>query len=153
MEDKIIANLKWPPELKNNIITMDSSYQPSGNVHLMSVKGFLFYSNPMSSYGGNLSQLTPQDFLLISLSSCQFLTFYSLAVKARLGLIYYEDNSEMFLGGNKIKFSEKIVLDLKMKFNETQKHDKVLELCHKAYKYCIIGNSIKTNIEFKLEII
>ena len=48
------------------------------------------------------------------------MTFYSIAVKAKLGLIYYEDNSELFLAGDKIKFAEKILLNLKMKFEAPQ---------------------------------
>jgi len=152
MEDKFTANLQWPPE-ESEIKTIDQTYLPTGNVHQLTVKNFSFYSNPGAIYGGDSSQLNPEDLLLCSLSSCQFMTFFALAAKSRMGLNYYEDNSELFLGGDKIKFAEKIVLNLKMKFETHQEHEKVLELCHKAHKYCIIGNSIKAEILFNLELV
>lgn len=152
IENTIKANLIWPPA-ETSLKTNKSEFEPKGSTHLISLKGFSFYSNPIPSYGGDESQLTPEDFFLISLSSCQFMTFFSIAGKAKLGLIYYEDNSELFLGGDKIKFVEKIVLNLKMKFEEKPEVEKIIELCHKAHKYCIIGNSIKSEVEFRVEII
>lgn len=152
MEIKYTSKLTWPPKA-SEIKPIDQNYQPKGNAHLINVKDFSFYSNPTSEYGGDDAQLNPEDLLVSALSSCFFMTFFAIANKAKLGLSYYENESELFLGGEKAKFAERIVLNLKMKFDNPAEHDKVLELCHKAHKYCIIANSIKAELQFNLELI
>jgi len=143
------AKLLWPP-VSNEIKTIDSSFEAKGNVHLINVKGFSFYSNASSEYGGDDSQLNPEDLLASSVSSCFFLTFFAIANKAKLGLNSYESNVELYVGGERAKSVEKVVFNLKMKFDSEQDNAKVLELCQKAHKYCIIANSLKAELEINL---
>lgn len=145
------VKLVWPPS-EGEIKTIDNSYVPQGNVHLLSPKGFSFYSNASSAHGGNDDLLNPEDLLASSVSSCFFLTFFAITGKARLGLTRYESNVELFLGGDKAKFVEKVVFNLKLKFDTNPEREKVLDICGKAHKYCIIANSLKAELSFNVEI-
>lgn len=145
------VKLVWPPS-EGEIKTIDTNIAPQGNVHLLTPKGFSFYSNGSSAHGGNDELLNPEDLLASSVSSCFFLTFFAIANKARLGLTKYESNVELFLGGDKAKFVEKVVFNLKMKFETPQEKTKVLDICGKAHKYCVIANTLKAELSFNLEI-
>lgn len=151
MTAQITANLKWPAE--GTVKLIDTNHKPEGNTHLLSVKDFSFHSNPTSDYGGNDALLNPEDLLLSALSSCFFMTFFAIANKARIGLLAYECNSELFLAGDKVKFAEKIVLNLNLKLEAPQEKEKILDICQKAHKYCIIANSIKSELEFNINFV
>ncbi|MFN8674238.1 MAG: OsmC family protein [Candidatus Sericytochromatia bacterium] len=143
------AKLIWPPS-KDKIQPIDTSWEPQGNAHLLNVKGASFYANPSSTYGGDDSQLNPEDLLASSISSCFFMTFFAIANKAKIGLKSYESNVEVHVGGEKVKSAEKIVFNLKMDCESNPEKDKLMELCQKAHKYCIIANSVKAELEFVL---
>lgn len=146
------TTLKWPAE-KQEVKIIDANHNPEGKTHLLSTKGYSFYASSTSEHQGDDSLLNPEDMLINALSSCFFMTFHAIATKARLGLQSYECNSELFLDGEKVKHISKIVLNLNLKFESAQDKEKVLQICEKAHKYCIIANSIKAEIVYNVELI
>ncbi|GIW23039.1 MAG: redox protein OsmC [Candidatus Sericytochromatia bacterium] len=150
MESNFKVKLVWPVD-KNNLKHKDYSNELADNTNLVETNEHTFLVS--SGLVGNSETLNPEVLLLSALSSCHFMTFYSIANKARLGLRYYEDNSELFLEGDKIKFASKINLNVKMKFNTDVTKEKVLEIHEKAHKYCIVANSIKAQVNVNVEIL
>jgi organic hydroperoxide reductase OsmC/OhrA len=141
--------LKWPVE-KQEIKLIDTNHNPEGKTHLLQTKDFSFYASSTSEHQGDDTLLNPEDMLINALSSCFFMTFHAIATKARLGLLSYECDSELFLDGEKVKHISKIVLNLKLKFETEPEKEKILQICEKAHKYCIIANSIKAEIVYNL---
>lgn len=144
--------LKWPAQ-KQEIKLIDTNHNPEGKTHLLQTKDFSFYASSTSEHQGDDSLLNPEDMLINALSSCFFMTFHAIATKARLGLVSYECNSELFLDGEKVKYISKIVLNLNLKFETDQEKEKILQICEKAHKYCIIANSIKAEISYNVNLI
>jgi organic hydroperoxide reductase OsmC/OhrA len=150
MENSFKSKLVWPVD-KSNLKHKNYSDELPDNTNLLETNGHTFLS--ASGLGGASETLNPEVLLLSALSSCHFMTFLAIANKARLGLKYYEDNSELFLEGDKVKSAKKIVLNVKMKFDTEVSKEKALEIHEKAHKYCIIANSIKAEVNVNVEIL
>jgi len=93
MESNFKSRLVWPAD-KNELKQKSYSSELLDNTNLIETNGHTFLSS--SGLGGSSETLNPEVLLLSALSSCHFMTFYAIANKARLGLKYYEDNSELF---------------------------------------------------------
>jgi len=144
------SRLVWPVD-KSQLNNKLYSDELPETANLLETNGHTFISS--SGLSGTSETLNPEVLLLSALSSCHFMTFLSISNKARLGLRYYEDNSELFLEGDKIKSASKIVLNVKMKFDTEVTKEKALEIHQKAHKYCIIANSIKAEVDVNVEIL
>jgi organic hydroperoxide reductase OsmC/OhrA len=105
---------------------------------------------PVSSapeYAGNAAHWNPEDMLGTALATCHMLTFLALAAKTKLEVKHYEDKAEAILDTlEKVTRVTEIHLKPTIRVAKGTDAAKVVELFHKAHKYCFVGNSITSKI-------
>lgn len=97
----------------------------------------------------------PEQMFAASLASCHMQTFLLLAAKKRLVVESYEDTAIAFLSKNEegLFFIEKTTLNPKVVFSGDKRVTaETLQAMHdKAHHHCFIANSIRCEVEIKLE--
>ena len=118
-------------------------------------KGVLF-SEGLSSFevatppqfpGGHEGIWSPEHLYVASAEICLMTTFLSIAEKSRLEFVEYSSEAV----GTLEKTAEgmlmtKIVIRPKVVINDEAKKDRTLLLLEKSEKYCLIANSMKTEV-------
>ena len=136
---------KYPLTLAWTGNTLDGSYDRNAT---LSNPGKL--SIPVSSapeYAGDPARWNPEDLLGSALATCHMLTFLALAAKARLEVTAYDDRAEAILDTvEKVTSITEIHLSPRIRVARGTDAAKVVELFHKAHKYCFVANSIKCKV-------
>ena len=103
-------------------------------------------SIPVSSapeYKGNPARWNPEDLLGAALATCHMLTFLALCAKAKVRVVKFEDHAEAVLDTvDKVTRITKVFLRPVIRVPKGTSAGKVVELYHKAHKYCFIANSV-----------
>ncbi|MBI3131856.1 MAG: OsmC family protein [Acidobacteria bacterium] len=98
-------------------------------------------------YAGDPTRWNPEDLLGSALATCHMLTFLALAAKARLEVTAYDDRAEAILDTvEKVTSITEIRLSPSIRVAKGTDAAKVVELFHKAHKYCFVANSIKCKV-------
>lgn len=101
---------------------------------------------PMSDPAG----VDPEEALIASLSSCHMLYFLAFAAKKGFAIEYYVDNAvgEMAKREDGKSWMSKITLrpDVKFVGDKLPTAEEIDDLHHAAHSYCIIGNSLKSEV-------
>lgn len=98
-------------------------------------------------YAGNPGRWNPEDLLGSALATCHMLTFLALASKARIEVKAYEDKAEAVLDTvEKITKVTEIHLNPTIRVAPGTDAGKVVDLFHKAHKYCFVANSITCTV-------
>ncbi|MDD3799937.1 MAG: OsmC family protein [Novosphingobium sp.] len=101
---------------------------------------------PMSDPAG----IDPEEALIASLSSCHMLYFLAFAAKKGFAIEYYVDNAvgEMAKREDGKSWMSKITLrpDVKFVGDKLPTAEEIDDLHHAAHSYCIIGNSLKSEV-------
>lgn len=131
--------------------TPDFDYKTFDRTHTWQFSGGqTIQGSSAPAYYGNPALANPEEGLIAALSSCQMLTFLSIAALKGFVVERYEDEAVGELGKNeqgKMMVS-KIILRPKVSFAGDKVPDaKSLEDIHqKAHKNCFIANSLLTGV-------
>ena len=140
MTDSHPAQLAW----KGN--TLQPDYSRSAE---LSKPGGLA-AIPVSSlpaFGGSAERWNPEDLLAGALAHCHMLTFLALAAKARVEVLGYEDRAEATLvTEERVSRVGRILLQPTIRVAPGTDPGKVEELFQKAHKYCVIANTISSEV-------
>ena len=103
-------------------------------------------SIPVSSapeYAGDALRWNPEDLLGSALATCHMLTFLALCAKAKVEIKDYEDHAEAVLDTvDKVTRITKVHLRPIIRVPRGTSMAKVVDLFHKAHKYCFVANSV-----------
>lgn len=101
-------------------------------------------------FGGPKGYLSPEDLFVASVNSCIMTSFLYFSEKKKVKIESYESEAigRLSKGIKGFYFSEiEIKLDVKAEMESEQ--EKVHRLIDTAKKYCLISNSIKTQVKLK----
>ena len=134
------ASLTWTGN------TLDPSYTRSGE--LAKPEGLA--AIPVSSiplFGGDGARWNPEDLLAGALATCHMLTFLALAAKTQLAVLGYQDHTEVTMDTiDRVSKVVRVALRPTITVAPGTDVAKLEELFHKAHKYCIIANSITSEV-------
>ena len=101
---------------------------------------------PVSSapeFKGNPARWNPEDLLGTALATCHMLTFLALCSKAKVEVTHFEDHAEAILDTvDKVTRITEVRLRPVIRVPRGTSAVKVVELYHKAHKYCFVANSV-----------
>ena len=104
-------------------------------------------ATPPQFPGGHEGIWSPEHLFVASAEICLMTTFLSIAEKSRLEFVEYSSEAV----GTLEKTAEgmvmtKIVIKVKVVISDEAKRDRTLLLLEKSEKYCLISNSMKTEV-------
>jgi peroxiredoxin-like protein len=107
-------------------------------------------ATPVQFPGGHAGIWSPEHLFVASAEVCLMTTFLSLAEKARLEFIGYRSKAMGTLEKTEAGFwMTQIVITPTVVISEESKKEKALNLLEKAEKYCLISNSMKTEVRIE----
>jgi len=143
----------YPAALAWSGNTLDPSY--SRSAELSKPQGLA--AIPVSSlpvYGGSAERWNPEDLLAGTLAHCHMLTFLALAAKARVEVLGYADRAEATLvTEDRVSRVGRILLQPTIRVAAGTSAAKVEELFHKAHKYCVIANSVTSEVAMEPRVV
>jgi len=101
-------------------------------------------------FGGYEGFATPEDLFTASIATCLMLTFETVCKKMGIDFQSFECECESTLEEiDGREMMTKVVIKPKVKGSEVRKLEKALKL---AKKYCLVTNSIKSEVVFEPEV-
>jgi organic hydroperoxide reductase OsmC/OhrA len=96
---------------------------------------------------GHPQKLNPEQLLLVSVSSCQLLSFLAIAARARVQVLEYDDRAEAEMPEDvkPIRLT-KLTLRPRIVVGPGVKIERVLKFTELAHKQCYIANSLSTEV-------
>ena len=96
---------------------------------------------------GNPDLLNPEQLLLAAASSCQALSFFAVAARARIDVVSYIDEAEGIMpeDDRPVRVTE-IVLRPRIVIAGDVDEERVRHCVHLAHEQCFIANSVKSDI-------
>lgn len=118
-----------------------------GVITARDVKDSIHVATPAAFAGGVPDMWSPEHLFLSSLSSCFMTTYLAIAEKRRLSITHFECNAtgEIHLVEGHLEFKT-ISLFPKIYVAKEEELSIANEVMLKAYKHCIIANSIKLQL-------
>jgi len=108
----------------------------------------------LAKFGGSAERWNPEDLLAGTLSLCHMLTFLALAAKARVEVRGYRDAPEATLvTEDRVSRIGGIRLQPVITVAPGSDRAKVEELFHKAHKYCVIANSVTSEVAMEPRVV
>ena len=131
--------------------TPDFEYKTFDRTHIWRFSGGeTVRGSSAPAYFGDPALVNPEEGLVAALSSCQMLTFLSIAALKGLVIERYEDNAagELSKNDQNRMFVSKITLRPRVVFGGATPPDAgtLAELHQQAKKRCFVGNSLLTEI-------
>lgn len=121
--------------------TLDPDYCRDALAQAPTKQGIPVSSAP--EYKGNPARWNPEDLLGAALATCHMLTFLALCSKAKVEVLHFEDQAEAILDTvDKVTRITEVHLRPIIRVPRGTSAPKVVELYHKAHKYCFIANSV-----------
>ncbi len=107
---------------------------------------------PAPQFGGKEGILNPEEMLVGSVNACLMLTLFYFLKKNNIEIESYESQAVGTLekGPSGFRFT-KIEVSAKINLKDPTQKEKVQELTTLAKKYCLISNSLTTDVEYVLE--
>jgi organic hydroperoxide reductase OsmC/OhrA len=105
-------------------------------------------------FRGDPALLNPEQLLVIAASSCQMLEFLSIAARARVDVLEYEDAAEGTMSEEvtPARFTS-IVLRPRIVVAAGVDPAQIAAFCEQAHHGCYIANSLRTEIAVEPEIV
>jgi len=110
-------------------------------------------------YKGDPDLLNPEELFVSAVSSCQMLTYLSLADRAGIRIVSYTDEaigtletSEHPASGRKVLRMSRVVLRPRIEIASGGDAAKARELVDKAHRYCFIANSVNSELATEAEV-
>jgi organic hydroperoxide reductase OsmC/OhrA len=121
--------------------TLDPDYSRDALAQSPSKPGIPVSSAP--EFKGSTAHWNPEDMLGAALATCHMLTFLALCSKARVEVLHFEDHAEAILDTvDKVTRITEVHLRPVIRVPRGTSAAKVVELYHKAHKYCFVANSV-----------
>jgi organic hydroperoxide reductase OsmC/OhrA len=99
------------------------------------------------AFRGDGQLLNPEQLLVASASSCQLLEFLTLAAKARVDVLEYDDEAEGTMDeSDEPARIQRIVLRPRIRVAPGPPREKVERLVRLAHDYCYVANSLRSEI-------
>jgi organic hydroperoxide reductase OsmC/OhrA len=96
---------------------------------------------------GNPQKLNPEQLLVVAASSCQLLSFLAVAARARVQVLYYDDQAEAEMPeGDEPMRLTKITLRPRIVVGPGVKEERVMRFVQMAHEQCYIANSLRTEV-------
>jgi len=117
------------------------------------LRGTLCCSRPIQRSVGRLSTSNPEQLVVLAAASCQLLSFLSVAARARLDVVAYEDDAEGVMpeGDHPVRLT-RIVLRPRIVLAAGPTEQRVRHLVDVAHRECYIANSLHTDIDVQAQI-
>src|SRR5688572_30247478 len=111
-------------------------------------KGVVHVAMP-PAFGGEGKPWTPEHFFLASISSCFMTTFLAISKKSGFEMadLKCDVSGRVEMAEGKYKFTQIDVFP-KIYINSEEQRPKVFMLLEKTHKYCLIANSINSEINY-----
>lgn len=140
MADAVPANLEWTGSTADPGYRRDAELTKPGGAAAIPVSA-------LPVFGGDGSRWNPEDLLAGALAHCQMLTFLALAAKVGLDVRGYRDLPEAEMV-TQDRISRVGTIRLRPAITVAPGTDpaKVEEMFRKAHKYCVIANSVTTEV-------
>ena len=105
-------------------------------------------------YRGDPTKLNPEELFLASLASCQMMTYVSLATRAGIEVLAYEDHAEatLAMADRRMRVTE-VQLRPRITISATSDEDKARSLVDSAHDGCFIANSVSCAVRAEAEIV
>src|SRR5262245_52518976 len=105
-------------------------------------------------FRGDPTLLNPEQLVVIAASSCQMLEFLSIAARARVDVLEYEDAAEGTMSEEvtPARFTS-IVLRPRIVVAAGVDPARITALCERAHHGCYVANSLRTEITVEPEIV
>ena len=99
------------------------------------------------AFHGHPEKLNPEQLLLVSVSSCQLLSFLAVAARARVRVLEYDDyaEAEMPEDAKPMRLTT-LTLRPHIVVGPGVKEERILKLADLAHKQCYITNSLGTGV-------
>jgi organic hydroperoxide reductase OsmC/OhrA len=99
------------------------------------------------AFRGDGQLLNPELLVVAAASSCQLLEFLTLAAKARVDVLEYDDEAEGTMDeSDEPARIQRIVLRPRIRVAEGPPREKVERLVHLAHEHCYVANSLRSEI-------
>jgi len=100
------------------------------------------------AFRGSPDRLNPEQLVVMAASSCQMLSFLSLAARAGVDVIGYDDEatSHLDLAAKPARLGA-IRLAVTVRVAPGTDPDRVRELTHQAHEECFVANSLSVPVE------
>lgn len=106
------------------------------------------------TFGGDPSQLNPEQLVVLAAASCQLLSFLAVAARARLDVTGYEDGAEGEMPTDRRPIHlTRIVLRPRITIAGPVNEDQVRRLIEIAHRECFIANSLRSEITIEATIL
>lgn len=106
------------------------------------------------AFRGDPSLLNPEQLLVISASSCQLLSFLSIAARAGVDVLEYDDAAEGVMpeDDEPVRLTA-IVLRPRIVVGPGTDIERVLAFCEQAHHECYIASSLRTEVRVEAEVV
>lgn len=106
------------------------------------------------AFRGDPALLNPEQLLVISASSCQLLSFLSIAARAGVEVLEYDDAAEgtMPEDDEPVRITS-IVLRPRIVVGQGTDVERVLAFCEQAHHECYVANSLRTEVRVEAEVV
>jgi organic hydroperoxide reductase OsmC/OhrA len=99
------------------------------------------------AFGGDPARLNPEQLVVQAVSSCQLLSFLTVATRARLDVVAYEDHAEGILSADlRPARLTRITLRPVITFGAPVAEERARHLVGVAHRECFIASSLRTEI-------
>lgn len=115
--------------------------------------GQTVHASSAPEFHGDAALTNPEELLVSAISSCHMLTFLAIAAKRGLQVDHYHDDAVGTLakdGDGRLAMT-RVVLRPRIRFGGDKVPDAAAldQLHQKAHKYCLIANSMRTEISIE----
>ena len=102
---------------------------------------------------GDDSRWSPEDLMVVTLSSCHMLTYLALASRAGIKVLSYEDDASATLAmkDGKMRFIDAL-LRPRVRVESAAQVDAAQELHHKAHDGCFVASSVNFPVRCEAEV-
>lgn len=105
-------------------------------------------------FRGNPARLNPEQLLVMAASSCQLLSFLSVAARQGITVLGYTDDAMGWMDmADKPERVGRIRLAPVIEVAEGVGSDEVVRLCEQAHEECFIASSLKSTIELDVTVV
>ncbi|HET7724376.1 MAG TPA: OsmC family protein [Propionibacteriaceae bacterium] len=106
------------------------------------------------AFRGDPQLLNPEQLLLMAASSCQLLSFLSIAARRGVTVTGYTDRAQGFLDmGDPPLRVGRIHLHTTIEVEGDIDDDEVVQIAHQAHRECFIANSLTSEMELEVTVV
>lgn len=107
-------------------------------------------------FGGKEGCLTPEELLVSSVNACLMMSYYYFANVKKIGIVSYESQAEGTVEkgspGGGMWFTN-LKVRARVKSANPEDAERCRTLAASAEKYCIVSASLKTPVDYEVEVI